>query len=649
LRNRILIVVALLAVNMLLSPAVWLRAEEPVAQPSETLGSLPVPEAVPVYPEAPPIDDKNTPKKYTADTGETESPVRLPPLVDPLYITTKQYVGDPQVKYRENGIVVGQAKLFELRSLQMMIDNVKESLAQTAYPSTPQLFAATGHVQASQTTVTDSNIQGGATIAPAGALSGQTAQAAQASMSSRGGSSSESQVPVSLSPTDTLSEQTSLWYELVNLKMLMDGALSDRLIPADDNGAATTYGNSTQFTQRAQAIIGFQISVDAREEYKNAVAEAIITVDNRNPAASGHGGYGDEPSLMLLLPRSNTYNSVSVSRDSKSLGLGALANVFSLGMSKGKSTDNFYIGKDTDTVALERIPNLDVYGTEEPVFADGLAKYRGVSFGWQFRPVFTRAAVDPGVRQVFASISLPASVLQDRWEGTVNVTTYWRKYNAKSRTAGKVIPGSFNKWKLDNIVVPIGSGIERALQPVIKSASWEDAGGGKVAITIEGSNFSLGTSIACGETIIPEKELSLFSSNRIRFVLPMNAICRGGITIIGRYGVANVKSCMAVDDNPYAGATASKPQFTKLDDQTVAVDLTVSNLQNPYRLTTDRRPVVMLNGDVFGGEKPFTSVTMDEASKSVNIRFCAPMQTVTKTNEMTVCDLLSHAAIAARW
>jgi hypothetical protein len=622
LRKRFSIILVLLCVSMSVVATTCSQGLESAAPAvGDSIDPTLTPEAVPVY--------------------------ELPPLVDNLYLTTKEYAVSDQSRYQENGIVVGQAKLFELRSLQMMIDNVKSSLAQTAYPSGSQLFGMTGRVQASESTATATSVQVDTAIGPTGSQQNNSA-ARSPDMSSRSGSS-ETQGALALSPTDVLSEQTSLWYQLVNLQMLMDGALSDRLIPADSNGAATTYGNSRKFSPRAQAIVGFQISVDSRQDYRNAVAEAIITIDNKKPALSGHGGYGDEPSLMLLLPRSNTYNSVSVSRDSKSLGLGALANVFSLGVSKGKSNDTFYIGKDTDTVALERIPNLDLYGMADPVVRDKAAKYRGVSFGWQFRPVFTRAAVDPGVRQVFAMLSLPASVLQDKWEGSVHVATYWRKYDRKSRTVGKVIPGSLSKWQLDNIVVPIGSGIEDALQPNIQNAAWEDAGNGKVAVTIEGSNFALGTSIACGETTLCEKDLSLFSPNRIRFVLPMNAICRGGITVIGRYGVANLKSCMVVDDNPYAGATASSPKFTKLDDQTVAVDVTLSNVQNPIRLTTNRRPVVIVNGEVFGGDKPLTSVSMDEAKQSVNIRFCAPVQTLAKTNEITVCDLLSHAAIPARW
>lgn len=584
-------------------------------------------------------EPKFTPSDDNAPPSAVAMPLLPPELTDKSF-GAKQYGSGPKVRNKDNGIVVGQPKLFELRSLQMMIDNVKASLAQTSYPNASQLFAMTGRVQGVSSAASSQATQ--VTSPPPGTKPSanpsipESAHLPSSDFDARGG--------LSLAPTDVLAEQTSLWYQLVNLQMLMDGALSDRLIPSDANGEATVFGSSVKFSPRAQAIVGFQISVDSRQEYRNAVAEAIITIDNKD-YHFGISGYGDEPSLMMLLPRNKTYNTVSISRNSKSFGLGAIVNVLSMGYASEKRGETFYIGKDNDTVALERIPLLPIYGTAVSPSESGI-RYRGVSFGWQFRPVFTRESVEPGVRQVFAMISLPASVRQAKWEGRVHVTTYWRKFDRGSGAVGKPIPGTTNEWDLDTIVVPIGSGIEEALEPSVVKAQWEDAGGGKVGVTLEGSNFSLGTSIMCGDLTLDESGLASLSSSRIRFIAPASSIARGGVTVMGRYGMANLRSCMTNNDDPYAGIQVSAPKLTQQDDQTTSVELTLSNVQYPARLVAGRCPVVQMGVDLFGvGDKAFTSITSNEDRKTITIRFCAPTQTLAKAGEMVVRDLLGPAAI----
>lgn len=586
-----------------------------------------------------------------------ETPVESPPeYVDPGFdlpeFTNKTWsvpdtlLGDSKKRNRDNGIVVGQPKLFELRSIQMMIDSVKTSLTQTAYPDTSQLFGMTGRIQGVQGTSRDQSLSVTGALGTGSDAITQAPSPSVAGMGSSSASGLEAQSSLAMSPTDVLAEQTSLWYQLVNLQMLLDGALSDRLIPADENGVATLYGKSVKFAPRAQAVIGFQISVDPLREHRNAVAEAMITIDNKRQSLVGLGGYGDEPSLMMLLPRSKTYNSISISRENKSFGLGAVVNVFSLGFSQDKRQETYYVGKDTDTVALERIPGLPVYGLEEVSSTLKQSRYRGVSFGWQFRPVFNRSAVEPGVRQVFAMLSLPASVMQDKWEGKVHVTTYWREYDKSTGAVGKPIPGTVSEWNLDDIVVPIGSGTEAALEPRIDRVHWEDAGGGNVALTIEGSNFSLGTDIACGDLILREKDLPLFSANRIRFVMPASAVIQGDVTVIGRYGVVGLKQSSADSDNPYEGVEPLPPRFVQQGGQSTGVELTLAKVADTARLVSDRRPVVQIDGHLFGiGDRPFTSLSADQSAQTVTMRFNVPTDVLANAREMVISDLAGPASI----
>ncbi len=618
-------------------------------------------EPVPKYEETP-ENDNSAPVRLPDFSAQQYKDGSVPPVVEPVHapdFSAKQFTDKQwsafapssnvlRVRNHDNGIVVGQPKLFELRSVQMMIDSVKASIAQTTFPDPSQLFGMTGHVQGVNSTSHDQSVE------VTGSLGTQSSNEMRQSSASVGGAgrsqsgpSIDTQSGVSLSPSDVLAEQTSLWHELMNLQMLLDGALSDRLIPADENGSATAYGDSVKFSPRAQAIIGFQISVDPLQDYRNAVAEATIIIDNKTILPTELGGYGNEPSLMMLLPRDKTYNSISINRDTKSFGLGALVNVFSLGMSQDKRAETYYIAKDTDTVALERIPGLPVYGLEQASSAKQRATYRGVSFGWQFRPVFNRPSVAPGVRQVFAMLSLPASVLQDKWEGKVHVLTYWRRYDRATGAVGKPIEGTVSEWDLDDIIVPIGSGVEEALKPQIDRAQWEDAGSGNAVVTIEGSNFSLGTDIAYGNAILGEKGLSYASAKRIRFIVPASAVVRGDITVMGRYGTASLKQSIANSDDLYSGAKLAPPRLIQQGDQTTAVELTLSQVANPTKLLSDRPPLVQLDGQLFGiGEKPFTSMSADDAQQTLTIRFSVPTDILATARELTVRDLLGPASFS---
>lgn len=586
-----------------------------------------------------------------SDEGYSEEPPPMystPEYADPVFSEKMYNPGDFQmtskVHNRDNGIVVGQPKLFELRSLQMMIDNVKASLAQTTMPDPSKLFEMTGGIQGAESSTSSTSAE--AVVVPGSGP--DTTKSVSVPHGST--SSADSGSNISLSPTDVLAEQTSLWHQLVNLQMLLDGALSDRLIPVDEYGCATVPEDAVRYSPRAQAIIGFQISVDPRKDLRNAVAEAIITIDNKSTSVFGLGGYGDEPSLMMLLPKSQTYNTISISRDSKSFGLGSVVNIVSFGASRDTRKETYYIGKDTDTVALERIPGLPAYGLDDNLPKDQSARYRGVSFGWQFRPVFKRSAVDPGIRQVFAMISLPASVTQEKWVGKVHVTTYWRKFDRATGTVGEPIRGTVNEWVLDDITVPIGSGFEKALEPCITKVDWDDAGGGNVAVNIEGSNFSLGTDITCGDKMLGEEDLSLMSAKRIRFIASAADIARGDVTLIGRYGIANLRQSTGCSDNPYEGVIAAPPVFTQQDDKTIAVELTLLNVQQPQRLISGRRPVVKMGGMLFGvGENPFTSVTADGERQALNISFSVPSEVLAKTGRIVVCDLIGPAAVPVEY
>ena len=99
-----------------------------------------------------------------------------------------------------------------------------------------------------------------------------------------------------------------------------------------------------------------------------------------------------------------------ISRKAQSIGFGAVVQVVNVGFTASRSRETMYLVKDTDTVALQG-----------PSTADG-----SISFGWQFRPVLGRRVVEPGLRQVFATVALPVPAACG-FVGQLEVTTRWYK------------------------------------------------------------------------------------------------------------------------------------------------------------------------------------------------------------------------------
>jgi hypothetical protein len=67
-----------------------------------------------------------------------------------------------------------------------------------------------------------------------------------------------------------------------------------------------------------------------------------------------------------------------------------MVNAFQVSGGYRKRNQTFYVYRDTDTLAYERMTD----GGE-------------LVFGWMFRPVLGRRSVSPGLRQLLAVISLP--------------------------------------------------------------------------------------------------------------------------------------------------------------------------------------------------------------------------------------------------
>ena len=153
----------------------------------------------------------------------------------------------------------------------------------------------------------------------------------------------------------------NLSYQIVNLQMLLDRALSDRIYSQDSGGGT-----------RLQTVLGFNVSLDPPRTANDAVAVVEVTLKS-DP--------GGDISLVALMPQEKTYNAAALSSKSNAYSGAAMAGAFQVGGGVRKRSQVFYLYKDVDTLSYERMT------------PDG-----SIVFGWMFRPVLGRRCFFPTSR-----------------------------------------------------------------------------------------------------------------------------------------------------------------------------------------------------------------------------------------------------------
>ena len=344
--------------------------------------------------------------RSTTDSQTASSPRRL----------------DPSEKMAQNGIFVGDPKVYDDRSLQTLLNSLKARLGQLSGLDQSTLITREGSLQGVSASQLGFSMQGSGMPLPSSTTtsskSGTQTQVTSPTVSPTpptlpNASSFSQPSTFSQSALNTLGEQMQVSYEIINLQMLLEGSLNDQ------------YVRGTNIRKR-HVTLGFPISITVlNKDYEDAVAEVKIT------ACNSPGGYSIEPpSLMTVLPREKTYNVGTYSNKLASLGASAVvAGVVNLGASFLWSHQTYYIVQDQDTIAVQQPSESS----------------RCVTFVWYFRPVLGEKTVRQGLRQTFAQISFPpppqelSRILGKELKepepdiiGMVTVETKWHKYNRKA-------------------------------------------------------------------------------------------------------------------------------------------------------------------------------------------------------------------------
>ena len=415
----------------------------------------------------------------------------------------------------------------------------------------------------------------------------------------------------------------------MNLRLLLDRSLTDRL-----NIAPLENNRGTSTTPRDQIVLGFQISIDAA--HKDAVAEAEISIT------------GQDVSLVSLLPRDKTYNVASVTKDSKAIDMGAVVQFIGVGASASKTQESVYLVKDTDTVALERPSQTG-----------------SVKFAWQFRPVLGRRTVEPGMRQVYALISVPRNGAA--WNGQITASTKWRRYDRKTKTVGELVKGTTETSEYANFnkTIANSNATDYALKPYITQLSFSDAGNGQILVIAEGGGFTPDTTIILGNTVLnrPENGLTIANERRLLVLAPAQMLAQSPPLIVGRYGTADFTrpQCMRYPETPltapcqdlvntYSDLSLQSPVIKARDSVTSEVEVQLiaknSAVDIPYRFKY-HPPVVVIGNKIFGlSDAPFTSTQYLTANNlpSVKLTFVAPNQLLANSSTLTVKEFLWNSS-----
>jgi hypothetical protein len=450
-----------------------------------------------------------------------------------------------------NGIVIGQAKAFDNRSLSLRVERLNAGL-ETLKVVNQNVTDNLANFQQESSINTSRALRFRITRAPGGGgdVDIEKKEGGNGKTGTSEAARPDYKPPIGQAAGDVLNDQLNLASQIVSLQTLYERSLSDRMI---DNQS------------RLQTVLGFQVSITPPAGYEDCVAIAEVAVRMRPQAEAATPAL--PVSLVALMPQEKTYNAQSVSNSERSIEGSAVARVLTLGVSTKGNARQLFVHRDSDTVAFERSPQA-----KPALFEDGPTD---IVFGWEFRPVLGRRTVSPGTRQMLAVISLPkadnlpaAAQSQDgEADGkktvdkkplgktqsdesvlAIRTRSYWRHYDRKRQTTAP--NWGWLPWNVDSsgtvssvtqeLPVPNTAQIQSALEPKVTDINWVNSGGYQATVIVKGCNFFSGTKVVIGGEVHREEDhnLTLKSDQALEFETPIASLAIADAVLSGRFGPA---------------------------------------------------------------------------------------------------------------
>lgn len=549
-----------------------------------------------------------------------------------LYAGSKDSVDvapqDRRLARKANGILVGPSKIFDVHALQQMLNGTAAQLTAIGGFDQASIIKAFGSIQgitrdtsflAGQITTTqlptiDKTLTTDVSTAPNKDGTGTattTDNKTNTDVKSGGSTGTVPSAPtsspltppsnLSVSSSDILAEQVQLNAQITTLRLLLQGALSDRLLVKNNRAVGA----------RAQTTLGFPITIDPPRQYKHAVAEVRIIITP--------GSRLDAPvSVVNLLPQEKTYNVAKVTSRQTQFGAGVVVEAVNAGVNTGRAKDHLFLVKDTDTIALQYpfpldpspelgfwnkighgVRDAELFRTEPVGDCRQVLQEiqpNSIVFGWQFRPVLGADYVQAGQRQVFAQLALPDGKGQP-FLGSVIIQTLWRTYDPKKHVLGEILSLSCDSFP-DNDTVNL-------LTPIrVHDVSVSDLGTGQLQVDAHGEFFAPGLNVLSGSIVMSPTnfdgaQITLFGAAK-------DLLQSDSLLVFGADGTPIPFATTTNDRLPSSCGLKNKGTWLKAESRpdgnsTMTLNLTYSE----YDLD-DHSPQVVIGNKIFGlSDAPF--------------------------------------------
>jgi hypothetical protein len=520
----------------------------------------------------------------------------------------------------QDGLVVGQPKIYDTFYLQQQLLALRSQLERLQVLDRTSLVNRFGNVQGA------SLVQNGVAVQASGPSTPTTT-------TTTGGDSPGTQVATtplaaanptvaatnltlptpSMGASDTLAEEVQLQYQITNLELLLDGAVSDRITPTGQPRRAVTIGFPVSIQPPNQLTAGRR---------SNSVAEVMVSLCR---TTSDPNGRTTDVSIGTLLPQEHTYNVAGLVDKSFSASVGGvLGGVLSVGGGFLHRKQKFFLVQQQETVAFQTTNSLCTTGSSGP------------SFTWQIRPVLGSKQVRSGMQTNFVQFSLDDlanPVLPTGEILNACVSLGW------SRTSAH---GSIVQTPAQLLGVTCFPVIQYSSQLRITRVDTTNLAGSDLAVKAHGT-FEPGTTLKVGATVLAaEKVVISPDASSLEATIPAADIVKaGGVSLLARDGtersLQNQKGHSG--DKPIANITVTATPRSNVDSQiTISFDESVfASHAAPCSGIASCEPrfepwIVVAGGKIYGlADSPFLS---NSASRVASAN--APVRRVLQLNLPTV-------------
>jgi hypothetical protein len=361
----------------------------------------------------------------------------------------------------------------------------------------------------------------------------------------------------SVSASNILNEQMQVTYEIANLRLLVEGPLSDRMLNTSDG----------KTFMKPRTTLGFPITITPDKRFKDAVA--VVEVEVETAPNEDLSGPKQSPSITALLPREKTYNVAAIMDHNTSLGGGIATQLAGVSVAFLHSRKSYYVVQDQDTLAL----------TFSPEQHDAKAEPR-IGFLWQFRPVLGSDYVQSGLKQTFVQLSFPSPKSASSL-GKIHVRTYWRKYDRDTGLLKEVVQNSLDE-DAANSDIPVFDMKQNIAD--FSPKDLEDLGNGQMLVNVPGI-FLGGTYIRVGSTILQPGSAGFTSEyRRLRFIAPIADLATKDVFIVARDGTEKaLRIKNDCDDKPKNLITIKSTALEAVDESNTKSDC-YDKLKNPITI-----------------------------------------------------------------